>query len=60
MKPKQILCGEPVKYKTNGAYTIACCDCGLTHLTFFRIVNKYTIEMTAYRDEYQTQKNKVK
>ena len=57
MRPEN---GEPVQYKIGDSYWLGCCDCGLTHLAFFRIKNKKTIEEVVYRDDYCTKIKRYK
>jgi len=50
--------GQPVKFEIKKCYWVVCCDCGLTHLVTFDIVNKKTVEMTMYRDDWETRKER--
>jgi hypothetical protein len=58
---KEIIAGEPVIKPQKLAVLEVCCDCGLNHLTFYRIENikgKRTVIQTSYRDTYETQKSR--
>lgn len=50
--------GEPEFFKPDGrAYLETCCDCKLTHLTFYAIEDK-KIRRVAYGDTWETMKNR--
>ena len=53
----EIISGEPVVKPLKRSLLEVCCDCGLNHLTFYRIEirkGKQVIIQTSYRDEYET------
>jgi len=50
--------GKPNIFKTQQAYWINCCNCGLSHLYFFDVLGKNKIQLTVYLDGYKTQQNR--
>ena len=56
-----IISGEPIVKPLNKSILEVCCDCGLNHLTFYRIENvkgKRVVIQTSYRDNYETRKDR--
>ena len=57
----EIISGEPVVKPLKRSLLEVCCDCGLNHLTFYRIEvrkGKQVVIQTSYRDEYETRKDR--
>ena len=53
----EIISGEPIVKPLKRSLLEVCCDCGLNHLTFYRIEvrkGKQVVIQTSYRDEYET------
>lgn len=49
--------GEPQIKIPKDLYLEVCCDCGLVHAVFYRIITvnrKWAIEKTVYRDDWET------
>jgi len=55
-----VIGGQPIKYRTDSGHWFVCCDCGLSHLVFFEVVDKKTIKFTAYRDNWDTIRHRQK
>jgi len=58
VKIKEFISGEPETYATGVAHDIICCDCGLVHTVVFRVVDKETVEVRYFRNEYFTRKER--
>lgn len=62
MKDKRnyLLDGEPWLLRTNEPFYLTCCDCGKAHLITVDIIEKNSIVLRFYRDEYMTCLNRQK
>jgi transcription elongation factor Elf1 len=49
----RVLSGQPIRYKNNHLYSIACCNCGYVHVVKYRIIGN-EIEVKVWVDEYAT------
>jgi len=52
----RLINGQPVRYKSGQVYREACCDCRLHHLLLYRVVDKHTIEVIPFRDDWATRR----
>lgn len=50
--------GEPMIMREEIPYWLGCCDCGKSHVLFYRRLKDKKIEIKFYADEYQTQVNR--
>jgi hypothetical protein len=54
----RVVNGQPLILKAHNGYYEKCCRCGLTHLTIYEVMDKNTIRMTTYRDEYRSKRKR--
>ena len=55
----KVMGGQPIIITPRTPVLDACCDCGLVHLVFYRLIKlkgKLVIERTSYRDDWETKR----
>jgi len=52
-KYKRVVDGDWETPRMTG-YKLMCCDCGLVHIINFKVINKKTIQLQAFRDNRST------
>lgn len=57
-KSRSIVNGQTIRWRTNWAYPLVCCDCGLTHRYDVHIRKGGIVELTIWRDDWLTQKER--
>ena len=53
----KVLNGQPILYPAGESNWESCCDCGLTHMVFYR-QEKYGVVQTNFRDDHITMKER--
>jgi len=54
----RVINGQPIRYKSGYVYHEGCCDCRLMHTVMYRVVGKNTVEVTVFRNDFLTKRNR--